>query len=365
MHILVRILIVAMVVGSAHAAENVAAVNPQRIEARIQALSKFGANAQGGVDRVAFSEADVAGREYISGLMKDAGLSVRIDAAGNLIGRREGSESGLPPILFGSHIDSVPAGGNYDGDVGVVGAIEVAQVLHEQGRSTRHPLEVVVFADEEGGTGGSKAMAGDISAQSWAVKSHSGKTVGEGVRFIGGDPARIGGATRKPGDIAAYLELHIEQGARLDQSGTDIGIVEGIVGIKWWDVTVQGTANHAGTTPMDQRQDALLSAAELIVATNRVAHSLEGNQVATVGRINVTPGAPNVIPGRVVMTLEVRDLSEAKIDQVFALIKDEAGKIAQARSTSITFEPPHVHLSPALSDPRVRTIIGNAANHWA
>src|SRR5262245_46951251 len=194
----------------------------ERLEQRIQTLGRFGANPAGGVSRVAFSDADVAGRDYIMSLMRGAGLEVRIDAAGNIIGRRAGTDPALPLIMTGSHIDSVPQGGNYDGDVGVLGAIEVAELLRDRAIALRHPLEVVVFTDEEGGTIGSKAMAGGISPGALDVKSHSGLTIRDGIRAVGGDPDRLATAARRPAEIAAYVELHIEQGAILDEAGTDI-----------------------------------------------------------------------------------------------------------------------------------------------
>jgi N-carbamoyl-L-amino-acid hydrolase len=335
--------------------------NDARIQQHISELAKFGANPQGGVSRVAFSEADIAGRDYIKKLMQEAGLVVRVDAAGNIIGRREGRDPKLPPILIGSHTDSVPGGGNYDGDVGTIGAIEVAQVLQERGVKLKHPLEVVDFANEEGGTVGSLAMSGQLEPKALDLMTHSGKTIRDGIQAIGGDPDRLAEAVRKPGELKAYVELHIEQGAILDESDIDIGVVEGIVGIRWWDVTVEGVPNHAGTTPMNRRRDAMLSAAEFALAVNRVATSMPGRQVATVGRIRAEPGAPNVIPGKVVMSLEIRDLDEAKMDTVFAAVKAEAEKIAQARQTPISFAKLETSSRPAPTDERVRRIIANAA----
>src|SRR5437016_8063550 len=167
-----------------------------RMEKRIQELSAFGANREGGVSRVAFSDADVEGRKYIRSLMEKAGLKVRVDAAGNIIGHREGRNPKLPVILFGSHIDSVPHGGNYDGDVGVLGALECIEVLKQHNYLTSHPLEVAVFSDEEGGLTGSHAVAGELSREALQLKSHSGKTIGEGIRFIGGDPDQDRKSTR-------------------------------------------------------------------------------------------------------------------------------------------------------------------------
>ena len=333
----------------------------QRMEQRITALSAFGANPEGGVSRVAFSEFDLAGREYIKTLMREAGLDVRVDTAANIIGRRDGADPRLPVIMFGSHIDSVPGGGNYDGDVGVIGAIEVAQLLHEHGVSTRHPLEIVSFTDEEGGLIGSQAMTGRQGTDALDVVSHGGKTVRDGIRTVGGDPDRLEQARRKPGDLKAFVELHIEQGAILHEDGIDIGVVEGIVGIRWWDVVIDGIANHAGTTPMNRRRDALVSAAELALAVNRVATTLTGRQVATVGRIRAEPGAPNVIPGRVVMSLEIRDLDAEKIELVYRAIVAEANSIAKARQTPISFAEIDVALAPAPTDERMRRIIAESA----
>ncbi len=335
--------------------------NPDRMEERIGTLGTFGENPEGGVSRVAYSEADLAGRKYIKGLMREAGLSVRVDTAGNIIGRREGSDESLPPIMIGSHIDSVPGGGNYDGDVGVIGAIEVAQLLHERGIRTRHPLEVVSFTDEEGGLVGSRAMIGDLTEGALSAMSHSGMTVAEGIHAVGGDPNRLELAVREEGSITAFIELHIEQGAVLNEEKIDIGVVEGIVGIRWWDVTIEGFANHAGTTPMNKRWDAMVTAAELTLAINRIATDLPGRQVATVGRIQAFPGAPNVIPGEVVLSLEIRDLDGIKIQQVFDLIEAEAKRLADSRSTPIRFAEIDVASAPAPTDEQMRRVIAATA----
>ena len=336
-------------------------VNSGRIETRIVQLSEFGKNPEGGVSRVAFSQADIQGREYIMTLMREAGLKVRTDAAGNILGRRDGLDSNLPPIVFGSHIDSVPGGGNYDGDVGVIGSIECAQVLHENNFTTRHPLEVVVFSDEEGGLVGSRAMIGKLTPDALQVVSHSGKTIRQGIRAIGGNPDKLSEARREKGAIKAFIELHIEQGGILDDKKIEIGVVEGIVGIKWWDVTIEGFANHAGTTPMNNRRDAMLAAARLTIAVNEVATSMPGRQVATVGRIKAEPGAPNVIPGRVVMSVEIRDLSSQKIDLVFEKIQEKAKQIAKQTGTEISFAFIDIAAIPAPTDTRMRKIIGEAS----
>jgi len=334
-------------------------VNSRRIMDHLERLGAFGKNPQGGASRLAYSEADRQGREYVSGLMREAKLDVSIDAAGNIIGRRAGNAK-LAPLLFGSHIDTVPEGGNYDGVVGSLGAIEVAQTLAESTITTRHPLEVVIFQNEEGGLIGSRAMDGELTDKELDLISRSGKTIREGIKFIGGDPEKLLTARRKPGDITAYLELHIEQGGILEAEKVDIGVVEGIVGINWWDVTIEGFANHAGTTPMNKRQDALLAAAKFIDAVNRVVTGVPGRQVGTVGRIQALPGAPNVIPGKVVLSLELRDLDAAKINMLYEQIHAEAEKIANASGTKFDFKEINVNI-PAPTDGRIRQLIGDAA----
>jgi N-carbamoyl-L-amino-acid hydrolase len=234
-------------------------------------------------------------------------------------------------------------------------------VLAENGVQTRHPLEVVVFTDEEGGLTGSRGMVGALSPEALEIVSHSGKTIGQGLRDIGGDPDRLEEAVRRPGDIAAYLELHVEQGSVLDTDSIDIGIVQGIVGIKWWDVTLEGSANHAGTTPMDRRHDALLAAARLITAVNEEVTGVPGRQVGTVGGIAAEPGAPNVIPGRVVLSLELRDLSMEKIDDLYEGIVERARALEAESGVEITFTPLDVTATAALTDERIRQLIEDSA----
>lgn len=337
-------------------------VNGARLNEHLKGLSEFGKNPQGGVSRVAYSEADRQGREYVLGLMRAAKLDVSVDAAGNIIGSRPAAHNDdrFLPILFGSHIDSVPEGGNYDGDVGSLAAIEVAQTLAENNVMTRHPLEVVVFQNEEGGLIGSRAMDGELGEKELDLVSRSGRTIRDGIKFIGGDPTKLPTVKRSKGSIAAYLELHIEQGGTLEAEKIDIGIVEGIVGINWWDVTIEGFANHAGTTAMNNRQDALLAGAKFIEAVNRVVTSVPGRQVGTVGRIQALPGAPNVIPGKVVLSLELRDLDARKIDMLFQKIRAEADQIAQSSKVTFDFKEINVNI-PAPTDPRIRAIIDNSA----
>ncbi|HZM85364.1 MAG TPA: Zn-dependent hydrolase [Blastocatellia bacterium] len=347
------------VIAPQQAASNLK-VNGQRIVEHLTGLSQFGKNPQGGVSRVAFSEADRQGRDYVMGLMRAAALEVSVDAAGNLVGRRKGSSSTLKPLVMGSHIDSVPEGGNYDGDVGSLSAIEVAQTLSEKKLTTRHPLEVIIFADEEGGTIGSHALSGEITEKQLGLVSSSGKTIRDGIKFIGGDPDKLATIRRGRGDIHAYLELHIEQGGILDNEKINIGVVEGIVGITQWEVKIEGFANHAGTTPMNQRRDAMLAAARFIEAVNRIVTSVPGRQVGTVGKLQAWPGAYNVIPGKVIVGLELRDLDSAKIQMLYQKIHDEVAQIAKLTGTSFDFTETN-SIVPAPTDERIRKVIDETA----
>lgn len=335
-------------------------VNGQRLVQHLKSLSEYGKNPQGGVSRVAYSAADKAGREYVMGLMRDAGLSVSIDVAGNLVGTRAGTDASLKPIVLGSHIDSVPEGGNYDGDVGSLGAIEVAQTLNERGVRLRHPLQVIVFQNEEGGLLGSSALGRGFDAARLNTVSQSGKSIHDGIQYLGGDVSRIAEAKRQPGSIRAYLELHIEQGALLEQQHVQIGIVEGIVGILDSEVTVEGFANHAGTTPMDQRHDALLSAARFVDKFNSVVTGVPGRQVGTIGWIKAEPGAYNVIPGKVRLGLEMRDLDVSKIKSLFDRTREAADEIGRLNGTTFQFTPQDVS-QPALTDRSLQGIIAATA----
>ncbi|TMU55245.1 M20 family metallo-hydrolase [Flagellimonas algicola] len=329
-------------------------INQNRLESRIMELAQFGVQENGETERVAFSDADIEARNWVVQTLENLGLAVSIDYAGNIIGLRKGRNKEAKAISFGSHIDRVPNGGNYDGCVGSMAALEIIETLNENNIKTKHPLEVIIFSNEEGGVMGSRAMSGHLSNKAFRVANSTGYTMGEGIMRLGGDTSQIKKVVRKKNSMAAFLELHIEQGAILEKENLDIGIVEGIVGLKWWDVIFIGFANHAGTTPMNARQDALLAAAKFIVAVNEVTNSFEGAQVGTVGRIKAEPGAPNVIPGKVVTSLEIRDLSSQVIEHVFNAIQAKAMEISSASGVQIEFVPLDTTADPALTDPVVQ-----------
>ena len=335
-------------------------INGQRLNQQLMELAKYGQTPEGGTNRVAYSDIDLQARQYVMQLMRDAKLEVSVDLAGNIIGRRGGKEAALKPLMIGSHIDSVPQGGSYDGQVGSISAIEVAHTISENNVQLRHPLEVIVFENEEGGTIGSAAISRGLTEKELGLVTNSKKTIREGIKFIGGDPDHISSAVRKKGDLAGYLELHIEQGGILYGEKIDIGVVEGIVGINWWDVTIDGFANHAGTTPMKQRHDALLAAAKYIEAVNRVVTSVSGRQVGTVGKIQSFPGAYNVIPGKVATSLELRDLDAAKVEMLFQKIQTEVREIERATGTKFEFKQTNKSKA-ALTDSQFRKTIDESA----
>jgi N-carbamoyl-L-amino-acid hydrolase len=334
-------------------------VNGNRVNRFLADLSQHGRTPAGGVSRTGFSDADVAGRRFTMGIMREAGLEVQIDATGNILGRRNGTVDGARPILFGSHIDSVTNGGNYDGDVGSMAAIEVAHTLAEKQCRNHHPLVVTIWSDEERGSFGAKGFVGNLSQDELRRPRADGVSLADLLPTIGGAPAQIAATAAGPGSIEAYLELHVEQGGFLDSAGIPIGVVEGIVGIHHYYVTITGVPNHAGTTPMDQRNNSLLAASEFVMAVDEIVRSEPGHQVGTVGRLEVSPNAPNVVPGEVTLTVELRDLSTQKIEALWQRIESTGREIAPRYGTTFAFEP-GVMSEPALSDLEIRRVIEEA-----
>ncbi len=316
-----------------------ATISSRRLNQTLEELGRFG-DSPDGMQRLAFTPADVAGRDYTMSLMRRAGMEVRIDPGGNIIARREGSDPNLPAIAMGSHIDTVPNGGKYDGALGVMGGIEVVQALSDAGASLRHPVEVLVFTNEEGTRFhrwlfGSRAMAGTLEPGDLTAVDDEGVLMSSRLADIQGNMDRVQRAARQPGELAAYLELHIEQGPTLHQSGVPIGVVIGITGRWVYEADIVGTPNHAGTTPMSGRHDALVSASRLVLEVQRMASELEVCRVGTAGTIQAYPGAVNVIPGQVKVGFEFRDLDMASLAAADAEIRSAAAGIAARDGVSI------------------------------
>jgi allantoate deiminase len=291
--------------------------------------------------------------ELVGGWMRDAGLTVREDAAGNLIGRRDGPGRTL---VLGSHLDTVVDAGRYDGPLGVMAAIAVLERLRD--RALPYAVDVIAFADEEGvryGTTflGSSAVAGRFAPAWLALEDEEGITMGDALRAFGGDPDAIASAARRRQDLLGYCEVHIEQGPVLERRGAPVGVVTTITGQTHAEVTFRGEAGHAGTVPMNARRDALAAAAEWMLSVEAVARRRQGS-VATVGRIHVDPDARNVIPGEAWMTLDVRHTSNAVRREAIADLRAEAQRIAAAREVELDWdargETAAVPTSPDLAD---------------
>lgn len=361
--------LLAIVLAGAAEAQQLLHVNEQRLWGTLEKLSEFGRPAgqsfEAGVTRLGFSEADLAAREYVMSLLREAGLAVRVDPAGNIFARREGADPALPALLFGSHMDTVPNGGNFDGVVGSLGAIEAVRAMNDRGVRTRHPLEVVIWTNEEGhhfrkGLFGSSAAAGLLEPDVVFRTDEQGATLADWLRRYGQDPARLGEARIERGKYAAYLELHIEQGGVLDERGIQIGVVEGIVGITWRTCVAAGFANHAGTTPMDRRRDAFAATARAALAVREEVRRHPGRQVGTVGYVKVEPGAGNIIPGRVEFLVELRDLAYETIDGIWRRIERRFGEIAAEENVGIECTLV-ADERPALTAPALRDAIREAA----
>ncbi len=308
------------------------------------------------------------GRAMLTRRMEQAGLSVRVDAAGNLIGRLEGRLANAPAIAMGSHSDTVPAGGRFDGIAGVIAAIEVARAIAESGHKTRHPIEVIDFlAEEPSAFGlsciGSRGMTSRLDDAMLAMTDGDGRVLAQALRDVGGNPDDVASAART--DLAAFLELHIEQGPVLENDGIPIGVVSGIVGIRRIEIMFEGMAAHAGTAPMHLRQDAGYAGALTHVAIRRHAETFatrdERYFVATVGIMALHPGGSNVVPGRCKLVVDVRSSDAALIEEFTGLLDRESLSMAgnaQVRRTSMTVLSDGV---PAHCDPRIRSCIGASA----
>lgn len=330
-------------------------INGDRLLASMATLAKIGQLPNGGVQRLAYSPSDIQARQLVQQWMIAADMQVKIDAGGNIIGRYAGRRPDLPAIATGSHIDTVPNAGHYDGTYGVLAALEVVRSLQENSLQLEHPLEVIVFADEEGSMIGCKAMSGSLFQELDPDHRVDGMDMQTCLANIGGNWQQIESAKRDRREFCAFLELHVEQGPVLDSAGMQIGIVEGIVGQRRYVITVQGNASHAGTTPMSMRQDALVAAAQVVLSVNRLAN-MPGQQVATVGKMEVSPNAPNTIPAFVEMSLDIRDLSNQHLDNLMEILRSDLAAIAAATQTKISLQP-FLRNEPALASLEIQAAI--------
>lgn len=312
----------------------------ERIKNNLEALSQYNATPGEGLTRLSFSKEDCGARAYLKEEMKKCGLKVYEDNAGTIVGRLDGQSNDAPIVMLGSHYDSVRNGGNFDGPAGVVSALEAVRTIQENKLLLKHPVEVVAMIEEEGSRFGgglfaSRAMTGKVKRSDLdALRDNQGISIAEAMRGFGFDPDKIQEAERKPENVKAFLELHIEQGPLLEHEGLDIGIVEYVVGIRQVEVTVTGRPDHAGTTPMNMRKDALNAAAKVVYKLSELAEEQGEGTVATVGILNVLPGSANIVPGKVKFTVDVRAKNQLCIDKVVSKMEEllrEASKEKQVQ----------------------------------
>jgi len=331
-------------------------VNGDRLNRSITQLAEIGKLPGGGVSRLAFTPEDLLARQLVQSWMVDAGMTVRIDAAGNIIGTYAGQREGASALATGSHIDTVPVAGRYDGVLGVLAGIEVVRVLHENAIRLAHPIEVIVFTDEECSVIGCKAMAGNVVNDPEYYRRNDGTPIQTCLERIGGNWSKLTTAQRDAGEIAAFVELHVEQGGVLESTGAQIGVVKGIVGQYRFAVTVTGRPNHAGTTPMTMRKDALVAASQVVLAVNKLGIDTPGEQVATVGYFNVSPNAVNIVPARVDLKIDLRDLSQSHLDDLVEQMRQQFAQIAAATQTEIVMTQA-LHVLPTLAEPKIQDAI--------
>ncbi|MFQ5830656.1 MAG: M20 family metallo-hydrolase, partial [Candidatus Methylomirabilia bacterium] len=300
----------------------------------------IGETPNGGLTRLALSDEDKRARDQMVAWMREAGLRVSVDQMGNIFGERAGTEA-LPPVMIGSHVDSVPTGGKYDGQLGVLCGLETIRSLNDHGVRTRHPVSLAIFTNEEGARFQPAMIASGVMAGKIPLEDAYNARDKDGVRLVD-ELERIGYLGPEPcaaRPIRAYLELHIEQGPTLEEEGLSVGVVEGIVGIAWSRLTLWGVQDHAGPTPMRSRHDALVGAADVVRAVRAIPGQVSPDMVATVGRLEVSPNITNVIPGRVVMSIDLRDPKEGHLTRALGLL-DRAVKDATA-TEGVRYELEH------------------------
>jgi beta-ureidopropionase / N-carbamoyl-L-amino-acid hydrolase len=334
-------------------------VNGDRLNASIDRLARIGKLPNGDICRLAFTPEDLQARYLVQQWMVEAGMTVRTDAAGNLIGRYAGTVASAAALATGSHIDTVPSGGCYDGVLGVLAGIEVVRTLRDHDQRLQHPVEVIVFTDEESSMIGGQAIAGTVLLnEPERYQAKVGQPIESCLEAIGGNWDEILLARRSRADMVAFVELHVEQGAVLEQTYTEIGVVQGVVGMLRQMVTITGQANHAGTTPMDMRQDALVAAAQVILAVQQIALDQPSQPVATVGYLTVSPNAVNIVPGQVELTVDMRDLSQDCLDTMMLRLMRSLDAIAAQTHTQIDITPV-LCVPPTLAAERVQQTIAH------
>ncbi len=338
-------------------------INGDRLNESIDRLATIGRQPSGCIRRLAFTPEDLQARYLVQQWMIEAGMSVRTDAAGNSIGTYPGLYETAPALATGSHIDTVPSGGRFDGVLGVLAGIEVVRTLRENNLRLNHPIEVIIFTDEESTMIGSQAIAGTALLDApERYQPKPGDSIKKCLEVFGGDWDALATAKRNRSELAAFVELHVEQGAMLERNGSSIGVVQGVVGIRRKIITIIGQANHAGTTPMDMRQDAMVAAAQVVLAVREIARKMPSKPVATVGYMTVSPNSVNSVAGRVELTVDMRDLSKVCLDEMLVQLNQALEVIAADTDTKIEIAP-LLCVEPTPAADRIQTTIATVCQH--
>jgi N-carbamoyl-L-amino-acid hydrolase len=304
-------------------------INGGRLWRSLMDLAKIGATDKGGVRRLALTDLDRQGRDLVTGWCRDAGLEVSTDRVGNIFARRRGRNNALPPVVSGSHIDTQPSGGKFDGNYGVMAALEVVRTLNDRAQQTEAPIEVAIWTNEEGTRFTPVMMGSGVFAGVFDLEYVLGRTDLDG-KSVGDELVRIGyaGATPVGGrPFAAYFEAHIEQGPILEDTGNIVGVVTGALGLRWYDVVMTGQDSHAGPTPMRLRKDALLGTAQIIQEVNRIALQYQPDGRGTVGFMQVKPNSRNVVPGEVRFSVDLRHADDVKLDEMEAMLRGACERV--------------------------------------
>jgi N-carbamoyl-L-amino-acid hydrolase len=343
-------------------------IDRKRLEQSIDELGKIGETPRGGLTRVALTDDDRRGRDLMVRWMREAGLRVTVDQMGNIFGERAGAER-LPPVMIGSHIDSVPTGGKYDGQLGVLCGLETIRALDQHRIRTRHPVTLAIFTNEEGARFQPAMIASGVMAGKIALEDAYNARDKDGVRLVD-ELERIGYLGSEPcvpRPFRAYLELHIEQGPILEEEGLAVGIVDGIVAISWSRLSVYGVQDHAGPTPMRIRHDALVAAADVVTGVRRIARELGGDLVTTVGNLTVHPNIVNAIPGKVTLSIDMRDprgetLVTAR-QRLDAVVKDACTREGVRYELEHYWQVPYTPFAPDVVAAIERAAVDSGARH--
>ena len=315
-------------------------INGDRLWSSLMEMAKIGATPKGGVKRLTLTDLDLEGRNLFKSWCEDIGCTVAVDKMGNMFGRREGTEPDLPPVMIGSHLDSQPTGGKFDGPLGVLSALEVLRTLEDLDIKTRHPIEVVNFTNEEGSRFAPAMVASGVFAGAFDLEfaysreDADGLRLGDELKRIGYDgPAEVGG---RP--VHAFFEVHIEQGPILEEAGTDIGVVTHANGQRWYEITMTGVESHAGPTPMARRKDALVCAAAVIERINKIGWDFQPHACATCGMIQAYPNSRNVIPGEVWLTVDIRHPYSERLEEMDQAIRSGVAEICEQQGIDVKLE---------------------------